>query len=360
VKIGIFLSMHYRNVDRPYYELLDEVTETCQYAEELGFDGIFIPEHHFINYITNPSALSLAIHIANHTKRIKLITAVVVLPFWNPLVLAEEIALVDHISRGRIELGVARGANNYEFTRMGVDMKKSREMYEEGLDVILGALTTEDFAWDGKHYKFPKLTTMPRPYTKPHPPVWATAQSPEGLRAAAKRGFNVLTSPLYGCFADLAAFQYTYDAYNDALRETGQKPKEFGILRRVYVGETVKEAEAQVHELLTHWGMYMAFHVRGGLDERVDKAEVDVRRGQVPPSRFDDMKIDNISERYDDPILSDVDGVAKRLKFYESLGVTWLSANVQFGIPKEMVFRSMERLAKGVMPQLAEKENAVA
>jgi alkanesulfonate monooxygenase SsuD/methylene tetrahydromethanopterin reductase-like flavin-dependent oxidoreductase (luciferase family) len=139
MKFGVFLSMYYPDTQKPYHELLKETIEICQYAEELGFDAVFIPEHHFVNFITNPSALSLAIHIANHTKRIRLITAVVVMPWYHPLALAEELALVDHISNGRIELGVARGANKYEFDRMGVDIKNSREIMEESLDIMLKA-----------------------------------------------------------------------------------------------------------------------------------------------------------------------------------------------------------------------------
>lgn len=352
MKLGLFLSMHYRDVNRPFNDFLAETTEMCQYAEDLGFDALFIPEHHFINYITNPSALALAAHLANKTKRIRLVTAVIVLPYWHPLALAEEVALVDHISDGRIELGVARGANKYEFDRLGLDIRESREMSEEALDILLKAFTEEDFAWEGRYWRFAPVTTMPRPLQRPHPPIWITAQSPEGLRGAARRGFNVLTSPLYGCFAHSDAFRYTLGEYEKALKEAGTPKRELGVLRRIYVGDTKTEAESHVHDILVHWGMYMAFFERGGLDFRVNKSDVPVVRGAVSPAKFDDLPLDNLSERYDDPILSDADGVRERLETYQSMGVTWLVANVAFGIPKDRVFKSMERLARHVMPAL--------
>ncbi|MDE2573037.1 MAG: LLM class flavin-dependent oxidoreductase [bacterium] len=360
MKFGLFLGMHYRDVNRPFNDFLAEVTEMCQYAEELGFDAVFIPEHHFINYITNPSALALAIHIANHTKRLRLITAVIVLPYWHPLALAEEVALADHISNGRIELGVARGANKYEFDRLGLDIRESRDMSNESLDILLKALTEEDFEWNGKYWKFPEMTTLPRPLQKPHPPIWITAQSPDGLRGAAKRGLNVLTSPLYGCFADADAFQYALGEYEKALAETGTERKEFGILRRLYVGETREEAELQVRDVLIHWGMYMAFFERGGLDFRVDKSDVPLKRGAVSPARFDDLPLDNLYERYDDPILSDVEGVRKRVARWQEMGVTWLAANMAFGLPKNKVFASMERMARYVMPEFSTSAQPVS
>lgn len=350
MKLGLFLSMYYPDTKKPYHEVLQETIEQCQYAEQLGYEAILIPEHHFINYITNPSSLSLAIHIANHTKKIRLITAVVVMPWYHPLSLAEELALVDHVSNGRIELGVARGANKYEFDRMGVDIRNSREMMDESVDILLKALTTEDLSYEGKYYQFKDATTMPRPLQDPHPPIWISAQSPQGLRNAAKRGFNILTSPLYGCFSSKEDFEYTMNEYHQALKETGMPKKELGLLRRVYIGEDKESAEAELEHLLKHWGMYMAFYENGSLDFRVDKADVPVIGGAVEPAKVE-IPIDRLEERYDDPIITDVDGAREKLKYYESIGVTMIAANMAFGISHEKVMGSLERLSR-LIPEL--------
>jgi alkanesulfonate monooxygenase SsuD/methylene tetrahydromethanopterin reductase-like flavin-dependent oxidoreductase (luciferase family) len=343
MKFGVFLSMYYPDTQKPYQELLNEAVEICQRAEELGFDAVFIPEHHFVNFITNPSALSLAIHLANHTKKIRLITAVVVMPWYHPLALAEELALVDHISNGRIEFGLARGANKYEFDRMGIDIKNSREMMEESLDIMLKAFQEEDFTYDGKYFKFPETTTMPRPLTKPHPPIWVGAQTPEGFRNAAKRGFNVFTSPLYGSFSSESDFEYTISQYRKAVEEVGTEPKEFGLLRKIYIDEDRESAEREVTNVMQQWGVYMAFYESGGLDFRVDKAEVPVVKGNVVPAKID-IPLDQLSTRYDDPILTDIEGARKKLKYYEENGITMLMANVSWGSEHKKVLKSLGRL----------------
>ncbi|MFD1708902.1 LLM class flavin-dependent oxidoreductase [Siminovitchia sediminis] len=355
MKFGLFLSMYYPDTNKPYHEMLDETVQLCQYAEELGYDAIFIPEHHFVNFITNPSSLSLAIHIANHTKKIRLVTAVVVMPWYHPLALAEELALVDHISNGRIELGVARGANKYEFDRLGVDIKDSREMMNESLDVLLKALQEEDIKHSGKFFSFPETTTMPRPLTKPHPPIWVGAQTPEGFRNAAERGFNVFTSPLYGSFSTESDFEYTLNHYKNSLLETGAKPKEFGVLRKIFVEKDRETAEKELDLLMEQWGVFMAFYETGGLDFRVDKADTLVEKGKVIPAKID-IALDQLAERYDDPILTDIDGARKKLKYYEEKGVTMFMANMQFGSDHEKVMNSLGRLGS-LIPEFSSSKS---
>lgn len=349
MKFGFFLSMYLKDRSQSYQRLIDEAIEIAQAAEDLGYEAIYIPEHHFINYITLPSALTLAVKLAEHTKRIKFVTAVIVLPYWHPLSLAEEIATADHLTRGRIEVGVARGANKYEFDRLGLDMSKAREVYEESLDIILKAMTTENFEHQGQFYKFGPTTTMPRPYSQPHPPVWIAGQSPTGMRNAAQRGFNVMSSPLYGCFAPFEDLKYTLGVYDEAVKELGVERKKVGLLRRVYIGENRAEAESVLPDLLEHWGRYMAFFDRADLNFRVEKPDVPVDGGFVTPAGLD-LPLDDLQNRYDDPILTDAEGAVNRIRKYEDLGVDYLLTNTAFGIPHAKVLASMQRLAKDVMP----------
>ena len=123
----------YPDLNRPYTELVHELIDVAQAAEDLGFEGMSFPEHHFLNYICNPSALQCCTLVASKTKRLKLLTGVIVLPYHHPLALAEEIALVDHISEGRLSIGVARGGNKFEPDRLGINWDDSRAMYEESL-----------------------------------------------------------------------------------------------------------------------------------------------------------------------------------------------------------------------------------
>jgi len=362
VKFGFFLGMHYRDVDRPYGELLNNSLEIAIRAEELGYDAVFIPEHHFINYITLPSALHFATKIAAHTKRIRLITAVLVLPYYHPLALAEEIAQTDWLTDGRLEIGVARGANKYEFVRLGIPYEKSREMYQEALDVMLKSWEQEDLEYEGQFYRFPATTTLPRPKQRPHPPVWISAQSFPGVRTVAKLGVNLQTSPNFGCFAPYEDFVALMEEFNRAQKESGHPRPEVGLLRRVFIAESEQEALKHLDDLLTHWRMYMAFYEPRAdrrLDMRVDLADTPVIRGAVQPARLE-LDLSNVYETYDDPIITTPEKAVARIKKYEQMGVTYLMVNTAFGIPQRDVLRSLELFAKEVMPHFREQPASVA
>jgi len=344
------------DVTRPYGEVIDQCLEIAVKAEDLGFDSIMLPEHHFINYITNPSDLIFAARIAGATKRIRIITGVLVLPYHHPLALAEEIALVDWMTNGRLEIGVARGANKYEFDRLGIDWNQNRAMYNESLEILVKAWTTEDFSYHGKFWSFDSTTTLPRPYQQPYPPLWISGQSLDGVRAIAARGANLLTSPNYGCFAPHGDVDVTLGEFQKALAEYGQPKPNIGLLRRVFVDETRKNAERYVESCFHHWNYYMAFfesNQKKRFQERT-YSEAAVHGGAMTPAQLN-IDLSNVYDTYDDPIITDPAGAIKRIKHYESLGVTHLMMLTAFGIPHGEVLRSMELIAREVMPHFREE-----
>jgi len=352
LKFGFFLGMHYRDVDRPYGELLDNSLEIAIRAEELGYDAIFIPEHHFINYITLPSALQFATKIAAHTKRIRLITAVLVMPYYHPLALAEEIALTDWLTNGRLEIGVARGANKYEFLRLGLPYEKSPAVYKESLDIMVKSWKQDDLEYKGEFYQFPATTTVPRPKQLPHPPIWISAQSFPGVRTVAQLGYNLQTSPNFGCFAPYSDLVDTMGEFNTAQVASGHPRPEVGLLRRVFIGQTEAEAMKHIDDLLTHWRMYMAFYEARAdrrFEMRVDLADTPVVRGAVQPAKLE-LDLSNVYETFDDPIITTPEKAVARIKQYEQLGITYLMTNSAFGEPHKDVMGSLELFAKEVMP----------
>ena len=185
-------------------------------AEALGFDTIWIAEHLFSSYGVVTSTQVLAAAIARATKRIKIGMAVVVMPFNHPLRTASDFALVDILSKGRLLFGAGRAYQPHEFVGLGVPMEKSREMYEEALDIVLRAWTEEKIQHDGAFWSIPQPTeVLPKPVQKPHPPVYQACISPDSFRTAAQRGFALqLASP----------FSYrTYrEAWIDRLAESVQ------------------------------------------------------------------------------------------------------------------------------------------
>jgi alkanesulfonate monooxygenase SsuD/methylene tetrahydromethanopterin reductase-like flavin-dependent oxidoreductase (luciferase family) len=340
--------MHYPNTERPYGDLLDDAVEMVTTADELGYDAVFVPEHHFVSYITLPSALQFISYCAPLTQRIRFVTAILILPYYHPMALAENIAQVDWHTRGRLEVGVARGAGSYEFDRLGVDFSHSREMFEEGLEVMKAAWTAEgEFSFDGQFYKFPGTTLIPKPLQKPYPPLWITAQSLPGARGAARFGTNVLTMPNYQSFAPFEDLPTLLNEYRAA---GGGHGVEIGLARKTHIAETEAEALKQANQFVSHWKMYMsAFEARldRRLEPRVDlKTPLDAKNVQLPI----DLDLEHIYEKYDDPIITSPEKAIERVKYYEELGITYLIVNMAVGVPHQDVMKSLRLFATEVMP----------
>jgi alkanesulfonate monooxygenase SsuD/methylene tetrahydromethanopterin reductase-like flavin-dependent oxidoreductase (luciferase family) len=135
--------------------VFDRLAEYIVSAEILNFDSLWFAEHHFSNYGYIPNPLLMATKAATLTDSIRIGTAVLVLPFWNPLRVAEDIALTDHLTDGRLEVGVARGYQPFEFKRFGLTMDDARERTDETLEILLMALTQQTFSWQGNYFDIP-------------------------------------------------------------------------------------------------------------------------------------------------------------------------------------------------------------
>src|SRR5262245_34889275 len=164
-----------------YANTLDE----CRLVERLGFDTIWLAEHHFSTYGILPSLPVLAAAVARETRRIRIGTAVVIAPFAHPLRIAEEWAMVDILSDGRLEFGLGRGYQPKEFVGLDISMEHTRERFDECMEVIRRAWTEERVTFDGQFYKVPGVAVFPKPLQQPHPPLWTAAVSPDTYRLAA-------------------------------------------------------------------------------------------------------------------------------------------------------------------------------
>src|SRR3989449_8255195 len=192
MNFGTFLLMQPRSA-RSSQEIYARGVEIPQAAETLGFGNVWLAEHHFSTYGYLSRPTQLATYIAAKTKRIRVGTAVIVVPLNHPLVIAEEIATLDLLAGGRLDVGLGRGYQPYEFERFGLDLESGRARWDESIDIILKAFSGQPFSYDGKLFKIPETTVFPQPLQQPRPPIWMTAQSPESVEAAVRRGFNVLT-----------------------------------------------------------------------------------------------------------------------------------------------------------------------
>src|SRR5712691_9368663 len=155
MEFGTFLLLQTPSAERSDV-IYRRGVEITQAAEDLGFKNMWLAEHHFSTYGLLSRPLTYALHLANKTRRIRVGTAVIVVPLHHPLVIAEEIATVDLLSGGRLDVGLGRGYQRYEFERLGHDLAESRTRWEEAVDIILLAFTGTPFSYDGKYYKIPE------------------------------------------------------------------------------------------------------------------------------------------------------------------------------------------------------------
>jgi len=213
MEFGIFNLMGSRDPAKPTAEVFGEVTEQTRLADELGYAIAWFAEHHFSNYCLCASPLMMVAHCAPITKKIRLGTAVVVLPLYNPARLAAEIATTDALSNGRLMLGIGAGYQPYEFERFGVDIKANLEMTAEFCDILDRAFSRDFFSYKGKHYQIPQTHIPARPVQKPLP-IYVAGHTEAMFRAAARHGYRVLSSGRVGGAALLAEqYQVIKDAF---------------------------------------------------------------------------------------------------------------------------------------------------
>jgi alkanesulfonate monooxygenase SsuD/methylene tetrahydromethanopterin reductase-like flavin-dependent oxidoreductase (luciferase family) len=195
---SIQLSAYYPDKSTGGDRLYRDMLEQAVLADRLGFDAVSITEHHLINILLMPAPLQFAVKIADATERVKIMTAVGVLPLHDMRIYAGEVVAADIFTEGRLMLGVGRGAFGFEMDRLGVPLEITREKFNESLDVLTALLREEEVSWDGKYYKFEPLTVMPRPVRPGGPPIMMAVVVPEGIYHCTKRGFHIMTSPLSG------------------------------------------------------------------------------------------------------------------------------------------------------------------
>ncbi len=206
MEFGIFNLMGAREAEKSAAQVFGEVAEQTRLADQLGYTIAWFAEHHFSNYCLCASPLMMVAHCAAVTEKIRLGTAVVVLPLYNPARLAAEIATADALSNGRLSLGIGAGYQPYEFERFGVDIKENLEMTEEFCQILDLAFSRDFFSYSGKHYQMPETHIPARPVQLPVP-IYVAGHTQAMFRHAARHGYRVLSSGRVGG-AKLLAEQY--------------------------------------------------------------------------------------------------------------------------------------------------------
>src|SRR5688572_6651838 len=215
-------------------------------AEPLGFDSIFALEHHFTGYAMSPSPTQLLSYFAGRTRRVALGTAVIVLPWHDPVRVAEEIALLDVLSNGRCVFGFGRGAASVEYAGFRVAMEEARPRFVEAAKIVVKALTQEVFDYDGEFFKIPATSIRPRPVSHPERRFYASSVSPESAEIMAKLGFGLLVI-MQNEWPKAAE---DIRRYRDITASVGHTPRPPIISTNVSVAESREEAHERAAQYL--------------------------------------------------------------------------------------------------------------
>ena len=347
MKFALFILASWAEEDpgeqsRIYGEALDQVL----YAEELGFDSVWVAEHHSSRYGIFPSLMPIVNYLAAKTKRIRIGTGVSVLPFHNPIFLAEESAMMDLLSEGRLEFGVGRGSANYEYGNFHIDFDSRNKRFQESLDMILGLWTKRGFSYQGEYYQAKDVTIAPSPIQKPHPPVFlAVSRTAASVDMAVSRDLPILTSFSTPEADNLALF----DLYSDRCKSAGvlDRRDSMPFFRFVYLSDNEDEAKEYPRNALT-WVRDLATYRRTlgwGNEIDVDLDDWKKVRSEIPSSY--ESELENTA------YFMTPEQCVERINFLQrEHGVGYFGASMSFGTMEHaQVMKSMELFARDVMPR---------
>lgn len=343
MKFSIAVHMERKSEDESIAEKSEQVLEVAKFADEAGFEIVWATEHHGQEYIIGPNPFLLLIHLGDHTKQIRLGTAVLVAPYWHPLRAAGEAAMTDILTGGRLELGIARGAFQYEFDRMagGIPQEAGGEHLREMLPAIK-ALWAGDYAHDGKIWQFPTSTSVPKPLQQPGPPLWAAARSPETFDWSVKHGMNIMATPHRLPISEVLSLA---DKLQTAVANNpGHDRPRFLVSRMACVYDDPADWQIPVEAMREGVRVFMGLFnntgdVVNGFPTPISIEQQDARGDYRPEAMRTNM------------MFGTPDEVVAKLRQYEALGVDVFSYNTHFGLPHDRVMSSLKLFADEVMPQ---------
>lgn len=322
------------------FELIDD-------AERWGLDAVWLAEMHFSpdrSVLSAPMTISSA--IAARTKRVKIGTAVQVLPLGNPLRMAEEAATVDQISQGRLIFGVGRSGFPRAYETYGVPYAESRERFREALTIIKKAWTEEKFGYEGRWHSFHNVTLSPKPYQRPHPDIRVAAATIDTYPALGKGGYAMFGNVRVGTISDLRPH---LEVYRAAWREAGH-PGEGRVYLRipVYIAPTREAALAEPEESMMHY--FRGFAERLGASATSEGTRAIEQRAERAQWMEGATYADILREKV---IVGTPAMVTERLQeIREELGINGILAELNCGgrIPRERIVRTLRLLCEEVMP----------
>ena len=330
-----FLPTHMPELDGPVSQFYQRIFEQIESLERLGFDRVWITEHHFGDYggsIPHPPAFLAA--IACKTSRIRLGVAVAVLPLNNPIHLAESYGMVDVLSNGRLDLGIGKGSEPIEYLRFGARREEGTQRMIEGAEILRQAWSDEPVNFHGEFFNYDHVRVLPKPVQRPHPPIWVGAtRTEETFRWAGKNGFHLMTLPFV--HPTMEALHDLVEIYRQALAQAGHDSATRQILGKfhIYVSDSLAQG---IREAAPYMKNYSAIHAAVDPTRKLTNRDVtaDMARGFIIVG--DPQRCVDIIRRWQ-----------------EEVGLTTFSFTFHFGgMPQEMALKNIRLFAEQVMPAL--------
>jgi alkanesulfonate monooxygenase SsuD/methylene tetrahydromethanopterin reductase-like flavin-dependent oxidoreductase (luciferase family) len=349
----------YGDADGHLADVYDEHIRLAQRIEELGWTAYFVIEHQNspVGRITAPTVFLTA--VARATSKLRIGAMMWQLPFYHPVRLAQEVAMLDQLSRGRVEFGTGIGVHEHEFIRWGVDYYQRAALSEEVLKVVKMAWTQDEVTYDGQYFHFDEALPQPHPYQKPHPPIWAAVHSDASVEFAARNNYNIAKNLDTD---DVVAGKF--DLYRKVWRECGQPdpmPRIF-LMRNVHVAETDEKA----HEEARDYVGAMSPRIGGGVIAQTRIGWGSHQRGMGRDSEREHNKtrgetMARAATDYDFniecglAIVGSPETVIRRLRSGQNrMGYTLFCTNHHVGgMPPELVNNSIELFGREVIPAFA-------
>ena len=346
MQFGGFMYFQNRGLDttRVYDEHLAEI----ELMEDLGFDEVWLAEHHFTHYGLLPSPNLVLATLAARTRRVRLGNMINVLPFYDPLRLAEEITMLDHLTHGRLNVGIGSGVQR-EYARRGLRIEDAKPRFYEAVDVLFKALTQDRFDHDGQFWHYEDASLEPRPLQQPYPPIYVAATSAESVRWCAERHlpFAQMNAPVADVRDSVAAYRAALPRANGALGQPS-----VSLFRPIYVAETTEQALAEGER--AYYRFFQLFSTSE--DPRYATVSTDGWRHhtglalrRLGPQTFEDLDASNYV------VFGDPARVRARLASIveEVGGLDALVGIFAFGtLSHEQVCRSLRLFAEEVLPGL--------
>ncbi|MEO5877652.1 MAG: LLM class flavin-dependent oxidoreductase [Streptosporangiaceae bacterium] len=331
-------------------EVYDYQIEVVELLEELGFDGVWIAEHHFRDYGLVNNIFTMLANLAARTEKLRLGTGIVVLPLHNPIHIAEEAAMVDVLSNGRLELGIGRGYQSIEFESFGLSLSEARDRFDESLNMILELWAGDNVHFQGKFYGTGnEITLRPKPIQQPHPPIHVAAVSPDTVEIYAARGIPILADPA-ATFRKIGKAAETWHT-TAAAHGVDSDTVELVAARSVYVAETVEQARADQARFEKDFDRNRIFNAQS--------APIDSKTGEVAKGfefwqdkYLKGGKVDNDFRWEQLEIIGDPERVISQIQTVQAMGYSNLMCD--FGstrhIPIEDLRKVLKFFAAEVMP----------